>query len=214
MRSSSPLLESVKSTRSKTGVRRSPSGDPVTSSRNLVFESICSDATQFQIERIPSKSSETCRGCYGGKCCNARITKYQRAVAAPTFLDIKMQSKSSDTRQVQVWFCPTRLDRCILGCGAKWIIDYPDVPNKWPVKLEPKLSESEITALQLGGFVLDDGIPLENSSPATVVEVIVSKDPIPATSSGLEDPRNAAFALPKMPLKFNLGHSGSSMISF
>ena len=125
-----------------------------------------------------------------------------------------MQSKSSDIRQVQVWFCPTRLDHCILGPGAKWIINYPDVPDKWPVILETNLSQSKITALQLGGFVLDDGISLESLLPTTVVEVAVSKDPVAATSTGLEDFGNTAFAPPKIPLKFNLGRSGSPMKSF
>ena len=102
VRSSSPLFQSKVSTRSMTGIRRTPNGVPVTSSGNPVFESPCSEVAQFQIERIASKSSEMCRGHYGEKCCNARITKYQRVVAAPTFLGIEMQSKSSDTRQVQV----------------------------------------------------------------------------------------------------------------
>ena len=119
VRSSSPLLQSKVSTRSMIGTRRTPNGVPVTSSGNPVFESPCSDAAQFQIERIASESSEMCRGRYGGKRCNARIAKYRRAIAAPTFLGIEMQSKSSDTRQVQVWFCPTRLDRWVLGPRAK-----------------------------------------------------------------------------------------------
>ena len=154
-----------------------------------------------------------CRGRYGGKLCDARIAKYRRVVAAPTFLGIGMQSKSSDTRQVQVWFCPTRLDRCVLGLGAKWIINYPDVPNKWPIKLGTNLSQFEILALELGGFFLDDRIPLERSAPATVVDVPDSKDAVGATSACSEDLGNVAF-VPSNPLKFNLGHSRSSMMSF
>ena len=97
---------------------------------------------------------------------------------------------------------------------AKWIINYPDVPDKWLVKLGTNLSQSKITALQMGGFVLDDGISLESSSPTTVVEVAVSKDPVAATSTGLEDLGNAAFAPPKIPLQFNLGRSDNSMKLF
>ena len=214
VRSSTPLLKSKMSMRSKTWAHYSSYGVPVASSRNPVFESPCSDATQFQIERILSESSETYRGHYGEKCCNARIAKYRRVVVGRIFLGIEMQSKSSDTHQVQAWFCPTRLDRCVLGPGAKLIINYLDVPNKWPVKLATNLSQLEITTLQLGGFVLEDRIPLENSSPATVVKVAVSKDPIAITSTRSEDPGNTAFAPPEIALKFNLGRSGSSMISF
>ena len=119
VRSSNSLLQSKVSTRSMTGTRRTSNGVPVTSSGNPVFESPCSNTAQFRIERIALESSEMCRGRYNGKHCNARIAKYRRAIAAPTFLGIEMQSKSSDTHQVQVWFCPTRLDRCVLGPGAK-----------------------------------------------------------------------------------------------
>ena len=90
VRSSSPLLQSKVLTRSMTGTRRTPNGVPVTSSGNPVFESPCSDAAQFRIERIASEASEMCCGRYGGKRCNARIAKYRRAVAAPTFLGIEM----------------------------------------------------------------------------------------------------------------------------
>ena len=83
---------------------------PVTSSGLPVLKSPCSDATQFRIERIPSKSSETCCEYYRGKYYNLRIAKYQWAVAAPTFLGIEKLSKSRESRQVQVWFCPSRLD--------------------------------------------------------------------------------------------------------
>ena len=96
-----------------------------------------------------------------------------------------------------------------MGPGAKWIINYPDDPDKWPIKLGTNLSQSEITTLQKGGFVLDDGISLESSSPTTVVKVAVSKDLVAATSTGLEDPGNAAFAPPEIPLQFNISQSGS-----
>ena len=154
-----------------------------------------------------------CRGRYDGKRCNVRIAKYQRVVAAPMFLGIEMHSKSNDTRQVQVWFCPTRLDCCILGPRAKWIINYLDIPDKWRVKLGTNLSQSKISALELGGFVLDDRIPLERLASATVVDVPDSKDAVGATSAGLEDLGNVAF-VPPDPLKFNLGQSRSSMMSF
>ena len=212
VRSSSPLLQSKVLTRSMTGTRRTPNGVPVTSSENPVFESPCSNTAQFRIERIASESSEMCCGRYGGKRCNIRIAKYRRAVAAPTFLGIEMQSKSSDTRQVQVWFCPTRLDRCVLGPEAKWIINYPDVPDKWPVKLGTNLCQSEISALESGGFVLDDRIPLNSSTPATVFDVPDSKDAVDSTSASSEDLGNVAF-VSLDPLKFNLGHPRSSMMS-
>ena len=109
---------------------------------------------------------------------------------------------------------PTRVDHCVIGLGAKWIINYPDFPDKCLVKLGTSLSQSKIMALELGGFVLVDGTLLENSASMTVVKAVVSKDLVTANSSGSEDPGNASFSLLEMPLKFNLGCSGSPLIAF
>ena len=59
-----------------------------------IQESPCFDLTQWRIERVPDESSETCHGRIDGKRCNAKIAKYRRAVAAPTFLGIERHSKS------------------------------------------------------------------------------------------------------------------------
>ena len=76
VRSCSPLLDLKKSTRTKSVLCHAHTNVPITSSRLPVLEFPCSNATQFQIERIPSKSSKTCRRRYGGKRCNARTAKY------------------------------------------------------------------------------------------------------------------------------------------
>ena len=80
----------------------------------LVLESPCLDPTQWRIERIASKSSKTCHDRFGGKRCNVKIAKYQHSIAAPTFLGIE-KSKSSESWHIQVWFCPPKLDRYVLG---------------------------------------------------------------------------------------------------
>ena len=122
-----------------------------------IQESPCSDLTQWRIQRIPLGSSETCRGRIDGRRCNAKITKYRRAIAAPTFLGIERHLKSKETRQVQVWFCPMKLDQCVLGPGAKWIINYSDIPDKWLVLVGTSLMQAEVISLESGGFVLDNG---------------------------------------------------------
>ena len=54
-----------------------------------VQETLCSDLTQWNIKRIPFDSSKTCCSRIDGKRCNAKITKYRRALATPTFLGIE-----------------------------------------------------------------------------------------------------------------------------
>ena len=75
MHSSSILLHLQKLTRTETGLGDVGTMVAITSSGLCVLESLYSHPTQFQIERIPLESSETCHGRYGGKNYNARIAK-------------------------------------------------------------------------------------------------------------------------------------------
>ena len=77
---------------------------------------------------------------------------------------------------MQVWLCPIRLDRCVLGLGAKWILNYPDILDKWPIKYRTNLSQSEIASLQLGGFFLEDGTLLDDSTSSPIEEVTIGQD--------------------------------------
>ena len=176
--SSNPSVASQKSDFSMP--RGSESANLVKLSTGLpIQESPCSDLTQWRIQRVSLGSSETCRGRIDGRRCNAKIAKYRRAVAAPIFLGIERHSKSRDTRQVQVWFCPTKLDRCILGPETKWIINYPDIPDKWPVMVVTSLRQAEVISLESGGFVLDDGPALQVPLGSPTNDVHNGKDIIP-----------------------------------
>ena len=76
------------------------------------------------------------------------------------------------------------------------------------------LTQSEISSLQLDGFILQDGIPLKNSATVIVAEVACDKDPVTLKSDCLENPSYVAFFLHDMLLKFKLGRSNSPVISF
>ena len=101
-----------------------------------------------------------------------------------------------------------------MGLEAKWILNYPDIPDKWLVKMGTNLTQLEITSLELGGFVLQDGALLKNLIPATDVEVEVVDNPFTIKSDISDDPTDEMFSLPDMKLKFSLGHSGTPMASF
>ena len=70
----------------------------ITRSGLPVLESPCSGPSQWRIERVPSDSTVTCWGQFDGKRCNAKIAKYRRSIAAPTFLGIERHSKSKESR--------------------------------------------------------------------------------------------------------------------
>ena len=179
----------------------------ITRSGLPILESPCSDPLQWRIERVPSDSFVTCWGRFDGKRCNAKIAKYRRSIAAPTFLGIERHSKSKESRQVQVWFCLTRLDRCVLGPGAKWIINYPDIPDKWPMRCGTSLTHAEVTSLELGGFVLEDGVELVVPPIGPINNVSPSHDPAIVEGTPGKLPRDAFGFATEISLQFVLGHS-------
>ena len=70
---------------------RSKNGHPI-------VESPCTNLMDWRIERISPSSLEQCRGhSTNGSNCNAKIAKYQRVVAAPTFTGIQRRAKSRNT---------------------------------------------------------------------------------------------------------------------
>ena len=69
----------------------------LTASGLPVLESACSDPTQWRIEKISSNATNVCRGRFEGQRCNAKIARYRRAVAAPTFTGIEKHSKTIES---------------------------------------------------------------------------------------------------------------------
>ena len=201
LRSQTQGLSSVKSSNPSTvspfsnsmGSRHSLASDSqvITRSGLPILETPCSDLSQWRIERVPSDSFVTCWDRFDGKRCNAKIAKYRRSIAAPTFLGIERHSKSNESRQVQVWFCPTRLDRCVLGLGAKWIINYPDILDKWRVRCGTCLTQVEVTSLELGGFVLDDAVELVVPPVGPIRDVSHSHDPTTVEDTPGKLPRDS-----------------------
>ena len=74
--------------------------------------------------------------------------------------------------------------------------------------------QSKITSLQLDRFIPHDRPALEDLAAFLVVQVIVGKDLRIGVFVCLEDPINATFHLSDSALKFDMGHSGSPMMSF
>ena len=123
---------------------------------------------------------------------------------------MERHSKSKETRQVQVWFCPTKLDRCVLGSGAKWIINYPDIPDKWPVMVGTSLTQAEVISLESSGFVLDDGPAFEVPLGSPANDVHNDKDSTYAKDTSSDVPTTAYVFPSEIPLQFAPGVSTRS----
>ena len=80
--------------------------------------------------------------------------------------------------------------------------------------LGTNLTQSEILALELGGFILEDGPALNDPASLPMAKIIVGKDLGTGFCVSLEEPTNAPFYLPDFFCKFDIGHSSSPLMSF
>lgn len=48
----------------------------------------------------------------------------------------------------------TNIKRCASGCKKKYVLDWPIVPNTWPLKIDTNLTMDEVLALEDVGFQL------------------------------------------------------------
>ena len=93
------------------------------------------------------------------------------------------------------------------GPRAKWIINYPDILDKWPVRCETSLTQAKVTSLELGGFVLEDGVELVVPPVGPINDVSPFHDPATIEGTPSKLPRDAFGFAPDISLQFVPGHS-------
>ena len=57
------------------------------------------------------------------------------------------------------------------------IINYPDILDKWPVRLGTCLTHTKVISLEVGGFVLEDGPALKVPPVPSIGDAFSNKDP-------------------------------------
>ena len=95
----------------------------------------------------------------------------------------------------------------MLGPGAKWIINYPDIPDKWPVRCGTCLTQAEVTSLELKGFVLDDAVESAVPPIGPISDVSPSHDLPTVEGTPGKLPRDAFGFAPDISLQFAPSHS-------
>ena len=124
-----------------------------------ILESPCSNPMAWRIECISTNALDLYRDhTTNGSKCNAKIARYQRTVAPPTFTGIQIMSKSKNTEQMQFWFCPQKLQTCVMGLRSRSIVHYPTLPLVWLVKSQTNLTKEEVEGFEASGFGLEDGV--------------------------------------------------------
>ena len=117
------------------------------------FESDC-DTSKWHIARISHKSNAKCHAQQQGSniTCKAKIAKGQKGTPAPTYCGRKIDYGTKREVVADFWFCPDDIERCVKGNKRKWVIEWPEVPEVWPILTGTNLTREETLFLQHAGF--------------------------------------------------------------
>ena len=86
--------------------------------------------------------------------CNINVGTRNHGTPAPTYKGLMKEFFSITNVEYAFWFCPDDIKRCVSGNMKKYVLDWPIVPNTWPVKISTNLSKEEVVAFEDVGFQL------------------------------------------------------------
>ena len=123
----------------------------------VAFESDC-DTSKWHIARISHKSNARCQAQQHGSNikCTSKIAKGKKGTPAPTYRGRKEEYRSKREVVADFWFCPDDIIRCVKGTKQRWVLDWPEVPEIWPILSGTNLSREETLLLQHAGFRLQE----------------------------------------------------------
>jgi hypothetical protein len=161
------------------------------------------DMSQWHIARILHRSSCKCHAQQAATNvkCTAWISKGSKSTPTPTYRGRKNQYGGNKEIVTNFWFCPNDIKRCVKGTKHSWIIDWPQIPDVWPVLSGTHLTLQETLLLYDAGFKLQDCphmspwrmFTLSNLSKAPVFDHLGPANPdiYPTTRNSKSIRRNA-----------------------
>ena len=123
----------------------------------VAFESDC-DTSKWNIARISHKSNARCQAQQqrSNIKCTSKIAKGKKGTPAPTYRSRKEEYGSKREVLVDFWFCLDDIVRCVKGTKRRWVLDWPEVPEVWPVLSGTNLNREESLLLQHARFRLQE----------------------------------------------------------
>ena len=79
--------------------------------------------------------------------CISKIAKGKKGTLAPTYRGRKQEYGTKREIIVDFWFCWDDIQRCVKGTKQKWVIDWPQVLDIWPVLSGTNLNQEETLLL-------------------------------------------------------------------
>jgi hypothetical protein len=89
-----------------------------------------------------------------GILCLAKVEAGKHGTPTPTYKGLKKEYCSTNNVEYAFWFCPDDIKRCVNGNKKKYVLDWPVVPNIWPMKIGINISRQKVLALEDVGFQL------------------------------------------------------------
>jgi hypothetical protein len=120
-----------------------------------VLETNCL-ASKWHIARLPPNSVKQCWALHAitWTMYNAKVRTRKHDTLSPTYKGLRNEFRFPNNVEYEFWFCPDDIKRCVSGSKKKYVLDWPIVPNTWPVKIGTNLSRKEVLALEDVGFQL------------------------------------------------------------
>ena len=123
----------------------------------VAFESDC-DTSKWHIARISHKSNTRCQAQQhrSNIKCTSKIAKGKKDIPAPTYCGRKEEYGSNREVVADFWFCSDDIDRCMKGTKWRWVLDWLEVPEVWPILSGTNLNQEETLLLQHARFCLQE----------------------------------------------------------
>lgn len=120
-----------------------------------VQETDC-DPSKWHIARLSGKSNRKCQAmqAHTNEKCDTRVRRGTHGTPAPTYVGLKKEFRTDRHISTDFWFCADDINRCVKGTKKSFVIDWPSIPQTWPVKMGTNLTIKEILALEEAGFQL------------------------------------------------------------
>ena len=120
-----------------------------------MLETDCS-SSHWHIARLRANSAKRCWAMQANTrtMCNAKVRTTKHGTLAPTYKGLRKEFRSPNNVEYEFWFCHDDIKRCVSGSKKKFVLDWPIVPNTWPVKICTNLSREEVLALEDAGLQL------------------------------------------------------------
>ena len=106
-----------------------------------VLETNCL-ASKWHIARLPPNLAKRCWTLQSikGTMYNAKIRIAKHDIPTPTYKEFRKEFRFSNNVEYDFWFCPNDIKCCVSDNKKKYVLDWPIIPNTWPVKREEVLT--------------------------------------------------------------------------